>query len=99
MDKYERSLLLFLETCVVDQSGRVNTAHMNAEDMAIAKRWDEEGFVRFKRIHSSLLSSSGGAAYWAELSGDAWDAAAEERKARALRNRRNWTAELPLGAV
>ncbi len=88
--KDERSLLLFLETCAVDGSGAVKTVHMNAEDMAIARRWNEEGYLTFKRIHSSKLQIIKGATHWVELSSDAWNDAAALRKARAIRTKRDW---------
>ena len=83
MTKDERSLLLFFEDRAVDHSGRVQTAHMNADDMALAKRWDGEGFVCFGRIASEHLSDSG--THWCHLSDEAWSLASAARKARAAR--------------
>lgn len=90
MTKDEKSLLLFLETCAVDQGGRVNTAHMNADDYETAKRWNDEGFVRFGRIcrdHCSERTS-----HWCFLLDKAWPLAAELRKQRAGRmwHKRDW---------
>jgi hypothetical protein len=50
MTKDEKSLLLFFETCCVDQSGMVDTRHMNAEDIEIAGLWTDREFVFFERI-------------------------------------------------
>lgn len=91
MTREERSLLLYLETCAVDRGGRVEIARMNAEDLAIAKRWNEENFIQFGRISSKDLARSVGN-HWCFLSEEAWRLAAEERKARALRkwSSRQW---------
>lgn len=90
MTKDERSLLLFFETRAVDHSGRVQTAHMNADDMEIATRWDAEGFVRFGRIAAEHRSEHG--THWCSLSDDAWSLVHAERKARAGRTwqTRHW---------
>lgn len=94
MTKDERSLLLFLESRSVDNSGRVKTVHMNADDMKLAERWNREGFVKFGRIASEDLTEYG--SHWCHLSDEAWQLAAAERKARASRTweKRDWkTAE------
>jgi hypothetical protein len=86
-----RSLLLFFETRAVDHAGRVKTVHMNEDDMALAKRWDAEGFVRFGRIASEHLNDNG--THWCHLSDEAWGLVSAERKARAARmwESRRWT--------
>ena len=89
MSKDERSLLLFLETRVVDYGGRVNLAHMNEEDMNIAEKWDKEGFIGFGRIVMRNHNPDG--TNWCRLSEKAWDLAHEERKARAKRMWENRT--------
>jgi len=86
MTKDERSLLLFLESRATDQSGRVQTRHMNEADMKIVERWNAEGFVKFGRIRSADLSDLG--SHWCFLSDEAWTLAHAERKARAYRT---WT--------
>lgn len=90
MTKDERSLLLFFETRAVDYAGKVQTAHMNADDFKIAQRWDSEGFVNFGRIAFEDVNSHG--SHWCRLSDDAWALAHEERQARACRTwrRRSW---------
>jgi hypothetical protein len=83
-EKYELSLLLFLECRIVDHSGRVNAIHMNNDDFAIAERWNEEGLIGFGRIASEDINDTG--AHWVTFSEDAWDAAHAERRARGARN-------------
>ena len=87
LTKDERSLLLYLETCVVDYGGLVHSQRINDEDRAILKKWDNASFVSYSRLtfksielliekhHTSMV----------RLSEDAWRLAHEERRARAAR--------------
>lgn len=86
MSKDERSLLLYFETREVDQRCAVHTQHMNADDMAIAKHWNEIGFVKFGRIASDCLPMPSGSTHWCKLSEDAWRLAHQERKDCAERS-------------
>lgn len=90
MTKDERSLILFFESASVDYGGRLNTAHMNADDMKIAKDWTSEGFVTFSRIASKFLCSD--KTHSVVLSEDAWRIAHEERKERfnRLYSKKTW---------
>lgn len=85
MTKTERSLLLYLETRAVDHRGFVRVEQMNEEDMAIAKRWNTEGFIEFKRV-----TKRGGngleLTYAVRLTDAAWELVHKERRARAERN-------------
>jgi hypothetical protein len=98
MTKDEKSLLLFLETCVVDEAGLIDVRKMNAEDVAIAVRWEAEGFIGFGRVYSKdiarLSANSAGRVYsqWCSLSEEAWTLAHQERRARAVRvcEKRTW---------
>ena len=83
MTSDERNLLLYLETRAVDYGGLVDTKHMNKEDMDIAKKWNEEGFLKFGRIRFHSITSAG--TYWCELPNEVWNLAHTERKARCLR--------------
>lgn len=85
MTKDERSLLLYLETRAVDYGGKVDTRHMNAEDMAIAKNWNTEGFVKFGRIKFHDINILSKMTHWCELSDEAWTLAHQERRARCTR--------------
>ena len=81
----EISLLLFFETCLVDQSGNVGIRHMNVEDSGIAKRWTEEGFVDFKRRPMKDINGSTSThKIW--FSEDALDTVYHYRKERAKRH-------------
>ena len=89
LSKDERSLLLFLETQAVDYCGAVDATHMNKEDFDIAKKWKEEGFIKFGRIYSEDLNTTivfkHLGTHWVELSDQAWEFAHQERKARSDR--------------
>ncbi len=99
MSKDEKSLILFFETAAVDYGGKLNTAHMNADDMKIAKEWTNEGFVAFSRIASKFLD--GVKTHSVVLSDDAWRIAHEERKERfnRLYSKKNWLTTSEYQAV
>ena len=85
MNKDERSLLLFFETCAVDHGGAVHTQHMNSDDMELAKQWDESGFISFGRIASDFLPLPSGRTHCCGLSDEAWSLAHAERRSRYAR--------------
>lgn len=83
----ETNLLLFLETCAVDHMGGVDVAHMNAEDMEIARRWDTERFVRFGHLPIGDHKNVAGycRTHYVVLGDAAWQEVGAARKARAER--------------
>lgn len=85
MDKDERSLLLFFECAFVDHGGLVSVASMNEADMAIARRWTAENYVKFERICSRDLRPSDRKNHCVWMSDKAVDDAQAERRARAKR--------------
>lgn len=87
MSHDELSLLLFFETAAVDRGGVLESARMNAGDFAIAKRWNESGFVRFGRIAFKDINNRGTnpSDHWCVLSEEAWIAAHAERRSRSER--------------
>lgn len=89
LNKKEKSLLLFFETCMVDNSAKVKSAHMNKDDFEIAKRWNEEGFIKFGRIEARKIMSQQQFfkdTYYVELSDEAWDIAHKLRRERGKRS-------------
>ncbi len=94
MTKDEKSLLLFLETCAVDQGGLVNIRHMNNEDVSIAKEWNKMRFILFGRVSFASIERlfDKGRTNWCRLSNEAFQIVSQERFARASRmwNKRNW---------
>jgi hypothetical protein len=85
----ESSLLLYLETCAVDHAGAVVAMRMNAEELALARRWAAEGFIEFGRIRSDSIKPGGphnpAPTMWVHLSDEAMEEAHAFRAARARR--------------
>lgn len=83
LTREELNQLLYLETCAVDLSGRVDNRRQNDDDRAINDRWVAEGFIRYGRVCAADINSQG--AHWVRLSENAMELAHEARKARAER--------------
>ena len=87
------SLLIYLETTVVDHMGMVDSRKINEDDHKIIKQWNTDGFVLFGRMASVSIEqrirlrhlNSAHEVYWCELSDDAWRITAELRKDRGKR--------------
>lgn len=92
MSRDQRNLLLYFESCSVDYTGKLQSLRMNSIDFAIAKQWDNDGFIFFGRVLSSDISNDRN--YWCLLTDGAWTLAHEERKARAHRmfKKRKWVS-------
>ncbi len=95
MTKEERALLLYLETRVVDHNGLIDARNMSHEDFEIAKRWDEEGFVKFGRLTMAemgtlMRSKSLYRTHFIRMTGESFRAAHIERRARARRTIKRW---------
>lgn len=88
LDWSQLSLLVYLETCVVDYRGRVDSRRMTHEDWEVMEVWKEEGFVRFGRIAAADHNYQGN--MWVELSEGAWKEAHAERIARFARRPHNY---------
>lgn len=90
MTKDEKSLVLFLECCAVDNGGRVNGIHMNNEDFDIVEKWKGLDLIKFGRICSKDCNHTG--TYWVQFTQHAFALAHEERIARSVRmwNKRTW---------
>lgn len=83
------SLLLYLETCAVDNAGRVDGRRMNSDDHGIAATMQSEGLLRFGRLLSRCieeLSKSYRCTHWVELTDVGWSEAARLRRERGVRN-------------
>lgn len=95
MSKDEKSLLLYFESRCVDNRGSVDGRKMNEIDFEIANRWDKIGFIQFGRVDSKIMleyiENQRPISHWVELSDEAWKLAHEERRARARRNKKDFT--------
>jgi len=92
MSTDERSLLLYLETRAVDYYGKVDLRRVNADDLAIAKRWAESGFIAWGRLPSAMFldaktANARNSMQFVVLSATAWNMAHRERCNRAARMR------------
>lgn len=87
MSKTERSLLLYLETCVVDHGGLMDMRRVNEEEMKIIDLWAFAGFIVFSRlIYKDVIKTSNSVYTNAVVLTDkAFTLAHEERRARAAR--------------
>jgi len=98
LTKDEKSLLLFFETCEVDNSCIVNTLHMNDKDFEIAKKWNENGFVTFKRMPMAyiqyLFPRNINKTHYVILSEEATKMANLLRQERAKRMRNRFLTEI-----
>jgi len=86
----EKSQLLYLETRLVDYSGRVDTRKMNKTDHDTMENWKKEGFVSYGRICHADVTDGG--TMWCQFSDEAWQYAHQARKNRATAswNNRTW---------
>lgn len=93
MSRDELSLLLYLETRVVDHGGSVDALRMSKDDFSKAAQWNAEGYLQFGRIYSKSIQALAGhtgesaarVTHWVKLSERAWVDVAVERRARAER--------------
>lgn len=85
MTQAQQALLMYLETCMVNKSGRVDSTIINEEERRMIDKWRAEGFVEFGRIVLHGVTGEGG--NWVRLSDDAW---ADAHAARIERAERMW---------
>ena len=92
---YEAQLLLYVETRCVDHTGLLDNRHLNDEDRATLKDWNETGYVKSGRLVFKFIG--GGKSIWSRMSEEAWKEAHRQRRLRAERrfSERKWqgTAE------
>lgn len=85
----EQSVLLYLETCAVDQAGMVEAVRMNSEEFDIIDRWKQTGFVKFSRLPADYVMKQKGRrdqkTHIVALSQDAWETVQAYRRGRADR--------------
>ncbi len=94
MTKDEKSLLLFFETCVVDNTCKIDMRKMNEEDMKIAKKWNDCGFIRFGRLKYIDLKKGSPNTHFVLLSETAFAAASKLRYKRSLRMKTRFVESL-----
>lgn len=91
MTKNARSLLLYFETRLVDNDGKVAGCRMNDDDHDIAKRMVFNKLIEFGRLPFKLIKSSiFGDTHMVRFSEKAWELAHAERKTRSKRTLKIW---------
>lgn len=89
LDRKEKSILLYLETCLVDSSGRVDLRRMNEEEINKVKIWSEDKFVILNRLPSEMVfgdnRSPSHFKHYVVFSDEAWEIAHKERRDRSIR--------------
>lgn len=83
--KDEKSLLLYLETCVVDDQGLIDSRKMNIDDWRKLELWTESRYVQSGRVASAWIKSPGIKNHWVVLSDLAWRHVGELRREKADR--------------
>ena len=87
----EQSQLLYLETCVVDQCGKVQQIKMNSEDFELSKLWNDNGLIEFGRLPAHYITETQKDkqypfTHYVKFTDKAWKLSAKYRKVRAERN-------------
>lgn len=88
MNREQISLLVYLETCMVDHGGKVEGCRINGDDHALIATWKEEGLVKFGRLFASEACQEGRsyeATHWVLFTDKAWDLSHHFRRKRAER--------------
>jgi len=88
--KDERSIILYLETCLVDGNGKAAGARMNDVDFKNIERFVEEGLIKFGRLPFKEIEKMRGnfavvPTHWIRFSEEAWAIAHKLRRERADR--------------
>lgn len=84
LTKEEKSLILYIETRAVDHDSMIDTKQINATDEQILKKYHNEGWIKYGRVHSNHAIKTGKGMY-VLLSDELFEIAAELRKQRAKR--------------
>ena len=92
------SVLLYLETCLVDQHGRVEVRRMNKDDLDIIEKLMKEKFIEFGRLQFKIIESHRGSSFipthWVRFSSEAWILTHKLRRERSERMIGKQNAEL-----
>ena len=88
LSRDEESLLLYFESCLVDDEGLVEGRRMNEEDFKIAKQMASDGFIAFGRrpFDDIKKSVNPGFMHWVRFTEDAWNIAHGLRRRKAERH-------------
>jgi hypothetical protein len=86
----EKSILLYAETCLVDNLGRMTNIKMNDEDFENLRKLKEEGLLDFGRLPfheierlSKVFGRLTVPTHWVSFSDETWEIVSAMRKERA----------------
>jgi hypothetical protein len=90
LPKMEASLLLYLETCLTDQYGRVEGRRINSPEIDILGRWTMSEFISFGSLSDEAIERLSGIpkkvyTHYIRFSDSAWKIAHELRRERSDR--------------
>lgn len=87
LTKDQKSMLTYIETCVVDHGGTLEAARMNAADHEAMKDLKSLKLIDHGRMPSEFLRVHGArkCAHWAVLTDAGWEVAHKLRRERAER--------------
>ena len=89
LNKTERSILLYAETCVVDYAGLLEGKRMNKDDIEALKKFEADGLLKFSRIPASVLHGmvARECTHWVEFTDAAWTLAHTLRREMAEKSK------------
>lgn len=93
LTRAQKQLLLYAETCLVDNRGRMEGRRMNQDDYQALKELEALGFLTSGRIHVEGMKTltarrtqgSSFATHWVRFTDLGWEAAHKERRERSAR--------------
>lgn len=93
LTRAHKSVLLYIESCLVDYGGLLDSDRMNKADHDSIAELEAAGFVVVKRVPAKLLGKFIGrkVTHYAELTETGWALAHEQRKERAQRSKETST--------
>lgn len=83
----EEKTLLYIETCLVDKGGKLESRRMNDGDFANIDQFEEEGIIEVERIKSEKMRELKSSTWKpthkvTKFTDEAWEKAHEARKQR-----------------
>lgn len=86
-DEPRKSTLLYIESCVVDKNGRLESDRMNDGDFENIEQFEEEGIIEVKRIPAKTAMELRSGSWRpthnvTKFTDEAWEEAHELRKER-----------------
>ena len=92
----EMNTLLYLESCLVDQNGRLEAIRMNEEDWAVIEKMKDH--ITVIRGMSPMVDGRHFTHRVTRFDQTAWEMTHQERQVRAMRTiRRYWEEDLDVG--